>query len=130
MKRYLLIDDDEIFNFLHAELIRKADNSASIDAFTSSVEGLNYLIALVENNEPLPDFLFLDIRMPEMNGFELLNELIKLTSDKIKDIKIFMLTSSLDERDKKTASGYSIIKGFIGKTFSIERLNEIIVEYG
>ena len=59
MKRYLLIDDDEIFNFLHAELIRKADNSASIDAFTSSVEGLNYLIALVENNEPLPDFLFL-----------------------------------------------------------------------
>ena len=128
MKRYLLIDDDEIFNFLHAELIRKADDSAIIDAFTSSIEGLNYLTARVENNEPMPDFLFLDIRMPEMNGFEFLNELLKLPANKLKDVKIFMLTSSLDDRDKKTAAEFSIVKGFISKTFSIERLNEIIEE--
>jgi len=40
-----------------------------------------------------------------------------------------MLTSSLDERDRKTATSYAVVKGFIGKTFSIERLNEIIEEY-
>lgn len=129
MKRYLLIDDDEIFNFLHAELIRKADDDAIIDVFTSSIERLSYLSERIKNEEPVPDFLFLDIRMPEMNGFEFLNELMKLPADKIEKIKIFMLTSSLDDRDRKTASGYAIVKGFIGKTFSIERLNEIIEEY-
>ncbi|HQF27016.1 MAG TPA: response regulator [Bacteroidia bacterium] len=129
MKRYLLIDDDEIFNFLHAELIRKAYDSAIIDAFTSSIEGLTYLTDCVNKKEPLPDFLFLDIRMPEMNGFEFLNELLKLPASRIDNIKIFMLTSSLDERDRKTATSYAVVKGFIGKTFSIERLNEIIEEY-
>jgi CheY-like chemotaxis protein len=127
MKRYLLIDDDEIFNFLHAELIRKADNDAIIDVFTSSIEGLTYLTDCINKSEPIPDFLFLDIRMPEMNGFEFLNELLKLPANKIDKIKIFMLTSSLDDRDRKTAG--SLVKGFIGKTFSIERLNEIIEEY-
>lgn len=83
MKRYLLIDDDEIFNFLHAELIRKAYDSAIIDAFTSSIEGLTYLTDCVNKKEPLPDFLFLDIRMPEMNGFEFLNELLKLPASRI-----------------------------------------------
>jgi CheY-like chemotaxis protein len=67
--------------------------------------------------------------MPEMNGFEFLNELLKLPASRIDKIKIFMLTSSLDERDRKTASSYALVKGFIGKTFSIERLNEIIEEY-
>jgi CheY-like chemotaxis protein len=129
MKRYLLIDDDEIFNFLHAELIRKADDSAIIDAFTSSIEGLSYLTDCINKDMPLPDFLFLDIRMPEMNGFEFLNELLKLPASRIEKIKIFMLTSSLDERDRKTASGYAVVKGFVGKTFSIERLNEIIEEF-
>ncbi len=123
------IDDDEIFNFLHAELIRKADDNAIIDVFTSSIEGLTYLTDCINKNEPLPDFLFLDIRMPEMNGFEFLNELLKLPASRIDKIKIFMLTSSLDERDRKTASSYALVKGFIGKTFSIERLNEIIEEY-
>lgn len=100
-----------------------------VDVFTSSIEALAFIADCINKNDPLPDFLFLDRRMPEMSGFEFLNELLKMPSEKILGVRIFILSSSLGDRDRKTAASYPIVKGFIGKTFSIERLSEIIEEF-
>ena len=43
MHNYLLIDDDNIFNYIHSEVIEKVEPDAKIKIFTSSTEGLNYL---------------------------------------------------------------------------------------
>jgi CheY-like chemotaxis protein len=129
MRRYLLVDDDTIFNFLHTEVIKAVDDSAQIDLFNSSTEGLEFLKDALEDKHPMPNFLFLDIRMPEMDGFEYLDELIKYPVEKFKDLRIYVLSSSLAERDKDKSLSYPIVTGFIEKTLTIEKLKGIIETY-
>ncbi len=129
MRRYLLVDDDTIFNFLHTEVIKTVDDSAQIDLFNSSMEGLEFLKEALEDKHPMPNFLFLDIRMPEMDGFEYLDELMKFPIEKFKDLRIYVLSSSLAERDKEKSLSYPIVTGFIEKTLTIEKLKGIIETY-
>jgi CheY-like chemotaxis protein len=129
MRRYLLVDDDTIFNFLHTEVIKTVDGSAQIDLFNSSIEGLEFLQDALDEKREMPHFLFLDIRMPEMDGFEYLDELMKYPIEKFKDLRIYIVSSSLAERDKEKSLSYSIVSGFVEKTLTIEKLKGIIDTY-
>lgn len=129
MRRYLLVDDDVIFNFLHTEVIKAVDGLAHIDLFNSSTEGLEFLKEALDNKREMPHFLFLDIRMPEMDGFEYLDELMNYPVEKFKDLKIYVLSSSLADRDKDKSLSYQIVTGFIEKTLTIEKLKGIIGTY-
>lgn len=125
MNRFLLIDDDDIFNFLHTEVIKNVVANPEITMFNSSVEALEYINNLVESKIQLPDYIFIDIRMPEMNGFELVDELMKLPRELFKNSKIYFVTSSLDQRDKIKALDYPIITGFKEKTLTTELLKDM-----
>jgi CheY-like chemotaxis protein len=129
MRRFLLVDDDSIFNFLHTEVIKAVDELAQINLFNSSTEGLEFLQDALEGKREMPHFLFLDIRMPEMDGFEYLDELMKYPVEKFKELRIYVLSSSLAERDKEKSLSSPIVTGFIEKTLTIEKLKGIIETY-
>jgi len=123
---YLIIDDDEVFNFLHSEIIFQLDSKAEIIEYNSSVDGLNFINETIKNNQTLPDYVFLDIRMPEMSGLELLDELMKNSIQPFEKVKTFVVTSSLDDRDKQRALSYPIVSGFLIKMITLESLKEHI----
>ena len=125
-KVYLIIDDDEVFNFLHSEIISQLDSKAEIIEYNSSVDGLNFINETIKNNQTLPDYIFLDIRMPEMSGLELLDELMKNPIKSFEKVKIFVVTSSLDDRDKQRALSFPIVSGFLIKMITLETLKEHI----
>lgn len=125
MKKYLLIDDDDIFNFLHMEVIKQVEDSPEITMYNSSVEALEYIKDLIHKKIQLPDYTFVDIRMPEMSGFELLDELMKFPEELFKNSRIYFVTSSLDQRDKVKSLDYPIIKGFKEKTITTELLKDM-----
>lgn len=125
MKKYLLIDDDDIFNFLHMEVIKQVEDSPEITMYNSSVEALEYIKDLIHKKIQLPDYIFVDIRMPEMSGFELLDELMKFPEELFKNSRIYFVTSSLDQRDKVKSLDYPIIKGFKEKTITTELLKDM-----
>lgn len=126
MKKVLIIDDDDIFEFLTKEFITEHYPQFEVKSYLSSVEGLEFLKTALKNEAERPDVLLLDIRMPEMDGFELLHELE--TDFKPADIlpmKIFLLTSSLDSNDYRRSIETPMVSGFIGKPLDVEQLKRI-----
>ena len=124
----MLVDDDDIFNILHADLIHQVVPNAKITEFISSKSALIFLTEAIHANTPLPDFLFIDIRMPEMSGLELVEELIKLKLDLFQNTKIYIITSSLDDRDREKSLAYPIVTDFLVKMISQETIEKILID--
>ena len=110
------IDDDtlqlmvnrRIFNLLNSE-IQLLTFEDPKDAFTSI-------------HAHYPELIFLDLNMPEMNGWDFLDAMKK---DRL-NIDVYILTSSVDPYDKKKAETYENIKGFLSKPLSLQVLKNII----
>ena len=126
MNRYLLIDDDEVITMIHPAIIRRVDKDCHIDISKQSYEALDFLNKqLVEGNNP-PDFIFLDINMPMMNGFQFLDNLSDQLIEFLHSSKVVMLSSSVDPRDIEKAKHYPIVKDFISKPLSIDYISNIL----
>ncbi|NJB71449.1 CheY-like chemotaxis protein [Saonia flava] len=114
-KKIVLIDDSEIDNYINKAIIKKVGDELEILSFTSGIEALEYLEELQNDLGEFPDFIFLDIRMPEMDGFEFLDEYIKLP-EKVKDkCNVFILSSSLDPIDKEKTKQYKDVQKHLTK---------------
>ncbi|UII24189.1 response regulator [Fulvivirga ligni] len=60
-------------------------------------QALDYFFNQPENNRPNPKFIVLDLKLPKVNGLEVLRELKK--SEKYKDVPVIILTSSNENSD-------------------------------
>lgn len=123
---YILIDDDSIFNFIHAKVIRQVDEEAYIADFISSSEALDFIKERCVSHKAEPTLVFLDINMPEINGFELLDAIKELPAESVSKMSIYIITSSLNEKDVRKSKEYPILKGYIGKPLSFERVKEVL----
>ncbi|WPU94420.1 response regulator [Mucilaginibacter sabulilitoris] len=119
-KTCLLIDDNYIDNFVTRRILESSNFAEQIIVKQSPAEAISSL----SDGSIKPDVIFLDIRMPLMNGFEFLQEYDLLSIDK-ENIKIFMLSSSLDPTDMKESLGNKYITQFIHKPLTTKALQEI-----
>jgi CheY-like chemotaxis protein len=98
-KTFLLVDDDSDDTELFTEAIEAVDASVR---FYSASDGREALDKLSAKAIDAPDIIFLDINMPEMNGWQLLNRL-KRDQD-LKDIPVIMYSTSSQITDIRNAS--------------------------
>lgn len=122
----LLVDDDEINNFISIKLIKKALLTSDIMACLNGRYAIDQLVDIQKRDpEKLPDFIFLDINMPIMNGWEFLEEYKRLNIDPLGKSKIFIISSSVFSNDINRAKSYPIVKSFISKPLSVEKIKEL-----
>lgn len=126
LKKVLLIDDDEIVNSINKVIIQHAKFADEIVTENFAANAITYIKGL--SKEDLPRAIFLDVNMPEMNGWDFVEEYEKLDID-TSGIKIIMLTSSINPRDQKRALSMEHIKGFVSKPLSPELLGAIYEEH-
>ena len=120
-QKILLVDDDSAFNFLNRIIL----NTNGVDCEIAECLDGRSALELAEASGKCPDVILLDINMPVMDGFEFLDEFEK--HHKCSDhTKVFMLTSSNQEEDRKKAFSYHCVKGYFDKPLSNQHISQII----
>ena len=117
----LVIDDSLPDRFIAKKLIGRNHLAENIVIKESASEGLDYLVKINDTNE-LPQIIFLDIRMPEMDGFDFLEKFNDLPTSIQDNCMIYMLTSSAYSEDRKKAELFHSVKGFIIKPLTESEL--------
>jgi CheY-like chemotaxis protein len=119
IKKFLLADDDADDTSLFDEALREIDGSIE---FTSAQNGKD-LIDKLTAGKVEPHLIFLDINMPEMNGWEALEKLKKTSH--LKDIPVIMYSTSSSLKDAKKAIQSGAV-GFYEKPTSFVMLKDFL----
>jgi len=122
----LLVDDDEINNFISIKLIKKALLNTEIMACLNGKFAIDQLYE-IQRKDPskLPDYILLDINMPIMNGWEFLDEYKRLNIDPSGKTKIYIISSSVFSNDINKARSYPLVKDFISKPLNVDKIVEL-----
>ncbi|HEY0900288.1 MAG TPA: response regulator [Sphingobacteriaceae bacterium] len=118
MSKVFIIDDDSIHQRIAQIMIEKHRLFDEYKSYTEAEQALNYLRANQADAGALPDVILLDLNMPVVDGWDFLEVFETFSQDLQKQIRIFIVTSSVDEKDKLRAQEYSTVKGFISKPLS------------
>lgn len=125
-KTVLLIDDDDIDNILHKMVINSINFADKLIVCKSGEEAINYLQKAIKGEEKTPEMIFLDLRMPMENGFVFLKDYEMLPESLKNNIKIVVVTHSMDEKDLLQSQNNKYVSYFIDKPLTIEKLEELV----
>lgn len=116
-----VIDDDPINNLICETLLLRSGFTAHVRSFLSARQALE---ALTQQVQPgFPQVLFLDINMPDMDGWSFLQELRALTLNQ--SLQIVILSSSVNQEDIERANQWEEVAGYVSKPLDINKLQRL-----
>lgn len=137
----LLIDDDEVSNLMNQKLISELGLVRNVVCKTSAKEAFEYVEESYYSMRRLPSLILADIVMPDMDGFQFLEQIKNSNLVGVKRIPTAILTESQKESDKvmcslaglqfiskplNPAKFFDIIHNTALHTLSIERQKAVI----
>jgi CheY-like chemotaxis protein len=125
----MLIDDNEIDNFISQKMIEECNFAEHIYINTNATSALEFLKNLERLDEKgkalFPDIIFLDLNMPIIDGYQFINEFEKLSKSLISKTKIIILTTSVSPEEVEKCKTYPRIVKFVNKPLSEQILNAL-----
>lgn len=126
LKQLALVDDDDVFVFLTTRMLEKYNLVDLIKIFENGYDALAFIKENLGNIEALPDIILLDLSMPIMDGWQFLDEFVKINLKIGKKITIYICSSSISPNDIARAKAISAVSDFIIKPMTKEKLIEMI----
>jgi CheY-like chemotaxis protein len=125
MKNVLLVDDDDIFNFLNKKTIQKLGLASEIHTVVNGQDAINLINKYFQKSLMIPDIILLDINMPIMDGFGFIEAFNKLSLPGIEKVKIIIVSSSDNPDDIDRAKKLGVSQ-FLTKPISHLQLMEAL----
>lgn len=113
-KRFLLIDDDLTVKVLFEAALAETEQLVEYEFRPSATEALKYL-ETCRQSDHYPDIILVDLKMPVMDGFEFIEHYEAQFFPARPETRLFVLSSSISEKDKALALRHHMVKAFITK---------------
>ena len=126
---FIVIDDDRINNKLCRMVIQNVVPGTDIQTFFDPNAGLVHMRSVYEREEANNAILLLDINMPTLFGWEVLEEFKSFPEAVRRRFRIFMLSSSIDPNDKEIADKNPLVSGYIEKPLTELKINAILYHH-
>ena len=125
---FIVIDDDEINNFICLNIIKSLWPQSDVKTFTDPQLGLKHIQNIHNPRDNKNVVLFLDLNMPVLSGWEVLNRFEKLPTFNEEHFRTFILSSSIAAEDKERANQNKLVFGFIEKPLTRQNLTILLDE--
>lgn len=124
--KILLIEDSEIDTVIFNLMIKKTLDNPVVESFKNGAEAINRLIELKsKGSELLPDYIFLDLAMPMMDGWQFMDEYKRLDIDPMHKSKIYVLSSSIDKTDILKSHAHPRVETFLSKPIDFRKIKAV-----
>ncbi|GAB4402272.1 MAG: response regulator [Microscillaceae bacterium] len=122
-----VIDDDDIYRLTFTRLLASTGYDKKVYYFEDGEYAIDFLQRNIHLVEELPDLILLDLNMPIMDGWDFIDAFRILNLHSIKDITIYIVSSSVSEEDISKAQLISEVSGYIVKPITKNQLENILL---
>ena len=126
-KKIVFIDDDKELVNIYSSILAQKNLSDYLIHFENAREGLEYLKG-IRNKEELPNYILLDLYMPDMSGFKFLEDFEHKIKQK-DSIEIYVCTSSRKKDDRNKVMKYPFVSAYLEKPLPGDFLELLIRDH-
>lgn len=123
----MLIDDSEVDTYLIQEVVKESGFSKKFITYSSSSESLEYILN-IKNPDVLPDLILIDVNMPVIDGYELIDSIADEYDEGFSPV-VFIVTSSLQMRDYESFDKQYTATEFLKKPLDLNEFKAKVSKY-
>jgi|UPI0006C8A55E CheY-like chemotaxis protein len=130
LRNVVLVDDNETTSFLNNRLLSRLDVAESVQSFSRAEEAYAFLWGdgsdgTGTSSEKAANLIFLDLKMPGMDGFEFLKLYDALPEQAKRNTVMTVLTTSMHSADTARVAQYKDVE-YLAKPLTEEKMNKLI----
>jgi CheY-like chemotaxis protein len=132
LHKVLVVNDNELLLLISKKMIALSNFAEETITATNGLEAIEYFEDLLQNESPInkaPEFIFLDLHMPSMDGWEFLAVFTEKYAKHFPNLKIAILSASVDMQEMLMLVKYPIVIDFVSTPINEEVLNAVLAKY-
>ena len=123
-----IVDDDLVSRYATRYRIEQSKSGAIVCDFDTAQNALNEFSERLRDGDEFPNIIFLDLVMPDMDGWQFLDALQK-TFGRLEGINIYVLSAFSNSKDRNLAKEHPLVKGHFDKPLSKMAVDATLGEY-
>lgn len=124
IKQVCLVEDDPVHAFIAQKVLGMTGMVNEVLIFENGKKIFDFLVQLRQEGKIMPDLILLDLNMPIWDGWQFLDEAKDM--DLLKDIPLYIITSSTDRSDRDRASQHQLLDRYLVKPLTLDKVKPVL----
>lgn len=129
IRKSLVVNDDEVSLFIVSKMLHKTNFSSQVVTADNGEKALSYfdeVVSLgVEHYDDAPEYIFLDLHMPVMSGWDFIEIFTEKYALLFPETKVIILSASAEEDEIIRLQKYDLVTDFICTPMTMDKLEKI-----